>query len=279
MAADVAKGLVLRLVPKGKDGSSKAAVAIYERANALMRRLVAQAPGLLRDAAVPVMMVGLASRSLPNVNAVPFELLILTCGLKQATFDAKYTVLARMLNIQFSVTPRALLEEAGVHAKHLGAMEANIRAFQKANPAAARAATQPALLGAALLFVGERDRLKVNKPLVARATGTPLDALRALAGKMRAAIRSRSTSGGGTKRKAADAGLAPHKLDLDAAECVPDLEKVVQARRDYLEWRDKVVGHSSKPRSQEGEDPEKQFKQPHLTDWFKAGPGGPEARR
>ncbi|KAG8461613.1 hypothetical protein KFE25_001217 [Diacronema lutheri] len=178
-------------------------------------------------------------------------------GVREAAFLKARATLARLLDVRLGLTAAELVREVGCEP----ALEATVTRLLDSYGAHDRHAAAEhgadALLGGALLAASAKARARVDKAHVERATGARVPVLLAIAARMRMAcpelialVGAGCASGGkGRKRgrrSTDDCELNGHELDLEAAEAVPALAgtAVVRARREYEQWRARVLGNA-----------------------------------
>lgn len=223
---------------------------VFAKATALWRLAAIRAPSL-GPAAVCVgpACVGLAA----SILRVPCDLerQAAMSTVREPTYVKARNTLARLLDVRLNLSVAELVHATGCEPALADAAGQLVSAYGLKDRHGAAAHDADALLGAALIAAGAKARAKLDKKRVERATGLGLPVLLSIAARMRSACPelvglTGEASEAGRKRARDELAAEPrgHELDLEAAEAVPSLagSAVVQKRREYEEWRARVVG-------------------------------------
>jgi hypothetical protein len=174
-------------------------------------------------------------------------------GVSAAEYVKARGQLGRLLGVRLNLSAAELVRAAGADASLERQVERLVGAYRARDPHAAARLDPDTLAGAALLAAGAKARCGVDKRAVALATGATVPVLQGVCSQLRAALAElvgladADGKAAERKRKAAGEAIRGHELDLEAAEACPHLADsgLVKKRREYEDWRARVVGGGS----------------------------------
>lgn len=226
------------------------------RATSYLRLAELKAGALSSDAAICLVPVCISlAGATERCELVDAEAQARAGGVKPTVFARSRATIARIIGVRLQITTPELVASSGVSSDLAAAVDELVEAFAKRERLAASRLCQEALLGGALVAVGAKRRARIDKKRVEHATSVPVATLVAVSQAMREACpalvglessRAGTSSGGGRKRRDQ---LSHHELDAEAADAIPDMHTsgLAARRREYEEWRARVLDQSHKP--------------------------------